>query len=107
MKYYLLLWIFVSLFLASCSNESPDINQNSVFDCFLEDDEFIGVCLNGSTIASPNETLRYASKATSNFDDISWTIENGGIEILDVEIEVTPDYILSIATLYFQQNFTE
>ncbi|MBC2844510.1 hypothetical protein [Winogradskyella flava] len=103
----LIVQIFILFFVSSCSDESVDEDIKNVFDCEFEDNaEFVGICLNGSTRASPGDELKYASKTTANFSEIIWEIESGSMEILDIENSIEDDNYKSIATIHFKEDFT-
>ena len=106
MKNHPLLWICLFALFFSCNDEPVENNLRSAFDCELNlDSDFIGICINGVEAAMANETLRYASKASAIFDEITWSINSGNLEIIEVETTVEEDYILSIAIITFAQDF--
>ncbi|WP_299113389.1 hypothetical protein [uncultured Winogradskyella sp.] len=100
--------LFLALFslILSCTKDSIDENFKNAFDCeFDSNPNFIGICLNGSTLALKNEVLTYASKSTSNFSEISWEIESGNMEILNIDASVENGVNKSIATIQFNSDF--
>ncbi len=107
---YLLLIALLG-FTVSCSTddngESIVENIKNVTDCGLSTDpQFIGLCMDGAESAIPNEVITYASKSTLNFSEISWIVESGSIEILNVENSITEGANKSIATIKFKSDFS-
>lgn len=107
------------LLVSSCSNNDDTEpifnNSKNVTDCSLSysanpNEYFIGVCVDGTNSALPNEVITFASKATPNFTEIVWTIESGSMELINIENSVENDIELgrlkSIATVQFNSNFT-
>lgn len=114
-----LLLLMSVLLTTSCSNnddtEITVVNLKNVTDCslsFSEDDNeyVVGICLDGTNSALPDETITFASKATPNFTDIIWTVESGSMEIMNVdnsiENSVEVGRIKTIATIKFNSNFS-
>jgi hypothetical protein len=107
MKTFYFTFLSLLLLTISCTkDETLDYNPKSVFDCEFDDNpNFIGICLNGSTNASPNESLVFASKATSNFTEISWEIQTGNMSIVSIETSLANDLPKSLATIQFNSDF--
>ncbi|TCK67381.1 hypothetical protein DFQ05_1155 [Winogradskyella wandonensis] len=107
-KYFTItLKLIILVLFISCSKDSIDNNINNAFDCQLDSDpDFIGICINGSTLANANETLIYASKSSSNFSEIIWEIQSGNMEIIAVENSFDGDLPKSLATIQFNSDFT-
>lgn len=114
---YLLLLLSI-LLTVSCSNDDDAgtvENLKNVTDCSLSysanpNEYLVGICLNGTNSAKPNETITFASKATANFSEIIWTIESGSMEIINVanstENIVEVGRIKTIATIKFNSDFS-
>ena len=106
MKKINLLLLMLLAITFSCTKDSIDENFKNTFDCeFDSNPNFIGICLNGSTLALRNEILTYASKSTSNFSEISWEIETGNMEILNIDESIENGINKSIATIEFKSDF--
>ena len=96
----------ILLMILNCAPEPVDKNYKNATDCtILDTEDFQGICLNGSKYASPNDVLTYASKVTSNYDRIEWSIENGNLSIQSIEETVEEGMLKSIATLQFKSTF--
>ncbi len=110
MRRVLRVFICITLLGAiSCESDASEIeiNSKSVTDCSLNSSpEVTGICLDGAKAVLSDETLTYASKATSNFTEIVWTIESGSIEILDIENSMDNGLLKSIATIKFDTDFS-
>ncbi|WP_435138274.1 hypothetical protein [Formosa sp. A9] len=117
MKNLPLYLLLVLSFVMSCSenddSSAPSINSKSVTDCdtAFNPNTISGICLNGAELASPNEIITYASKhATSHGisnPQFNWIIENGSIEILNIENSIVDAVTAkSIATIKFNSDFS-
>ena len=113
--FYLLLIVLVTL-TTSCSNndDSEPIIENlkNVSDCgiTIEPDTLVSICIDGTDLALPNETITFASTFYSKNDNPSdtqflWTIEYGNMEILNVENSIDGPIAKSIATIKFNSDY--
>lgn len=114
---YLILLLFFLLTSSCSNNDDTEIiveNSKNVTDCSLSysanpNEYVVGVCLDGTNLAIPNETVTFASKATPNFSEIVWTIESGNMEIINVENSIENDVesgrLKTIATIKFNSDF--
>jgi hypothetical protein len=101
--------VLMLLTIISCESDETEININpkSVTDCGLPTDpQFEGLCLDGATSVLPNEVITYASKYTTNYSEILWTIESGSIEILNIENSIVDGVNKSIVTIKFNFDFS-
>jgi len=107
---YLLLLLCFTFIISCSSDDESDLtleNSKNVTDCDLSTDPlFIGICLDGATAVLPNDRLTYASKSTSNFSEMIWTIESGSMEILTIENSISNGFNKSIATIKFNSDFS-
>ncbi len=114
------LLLSISLIIStSCSNNDttePTVeNLKNVTDCALnysadDNNYYIGICLDGTNSALPGETITFASKATANFSEIIWTVEEGNIDIINVENSMENSVeigrLRTVATLRFDADFS-
>jgi len=92
--------LLLILTISFTKEETLDFNTKSAFDCEFEDNpNFIGICLNGSTNANPNDKLVFACKATANLTEISWEIQTGNMSIISIETSLDNDLPKSLATI--------
>jgi len=115
---YAILMLFGLLITSCSSNDDDEIaieNLKNVTDCSLSfsanaNEDFVGICLDGTPFALPNETITFASKATPNFSEIVWTVESGSMEILNIENSIEddeePGRLKTIATIKFNSDFS-
>jgi hypothetical protein len=112
---YFLLLVFITL-TTSCSNDDdsePIIeNLKNVSDCgiTIEPDTLISICIDGTDLALPNETITFASTFYSKNDNPSdtqflWTVESGNMEILNIENSIDGTIAKSIATIKFNSDY--
>lgn len=106
-------FLFALMFLISCSSNDeaiildPADNSKSVADCgeaFVSPERNY-FCLGGAPEVLPGEILNYAFKHNSRNTDVTWSIESGEMEILNIETSVSGDFTISIATIKFDSDF--
>ena len=110
--------IFILIFLSCTSNddmpENQAINPISVTDCgelIIELDTTVGICVDGTDFALPDEIITFTSTFYSRGDSPSsshflWTIESGSMEILNVENRFDNLTAKSIATIQFNSDYS-
>jgi hypothetical protein len=112
---YLLLLVFITL-TASCSNndDSEPLIENlkNVSDCgiTIEPDTLVSICIDGTDLALPNETITFTATFYSKKDNPSdtqflWTVKYGNMEILNIEHSIGGTIAKSIATIKFNSNY--
>lgn len=110
--------LFLTLFF-SCSNseneltDNPADNPKSVTECEYNfpPNTLSGICLNGAELALPSEILTYTSTHVTSHGifnpQFTWTIENGSIEILNIENSIVNAVTSkSIVTVKFKADFS-
>ena len=103
---FYILGILAGLLLLSCTEDDINTEFRNATDCDLNPSPgFIGLCLNGSQFARPNDLLTYASKSTTNFSEIVWEITDGNMTIVSVENTTQANALKSVASIQFQDNF--
>ncbi|WP_103867473.1 hypothetical protein [Aquimarina sp. I32.4] len=97
----------------SDDDENQNVNPKSVTDCELtiEPTTSVSICVEGTDFALPNETITFASTFYSRNDiasnsQFSWTIESGGMKILNIENTFDGLIAKSIATIQFNSDYT-
>ncbi|MEZ4802661.1 MAG: hypothetical protein R2797_07780 [Gelidibacter sp.] len=114
-KVYVLCLVCVAL-IVSCSKteETEPIISNSkdVTDCGITIEPNLGVsiCLDGTDVASPNETIKFAASfylrnSTPYNSGFIWTIDSGNMEIVDIEHSMDGLIRKSVATIKFHEDF--
>ena len=109
--------IITLILFVSCStdsNETNDISENaaknpkSVSDCdqTASNSENNSLCLNGADFVQPSEVINYAFKTNSTDCSITWSVETGDFEILNIENNISGEFTISIATLKFDTSFS-
>ncbi|VXC32775.1 hypothetical protein [Maribacter litoralis] len=107
----ILLLAALVIFQFSCSSDDDDneasLNPKSFTSCDLGDfsPTSTKVCFNGTDFALPNETITFATEFNARVATITWTIESGSIEIINIEESATDSTLKSIATIKFNSDF--
>ncbi len=114
--------LMIVVFIFSCSNDNsiepivdstdPIINDSqSVTDCELPVTATVGICVDGTDFASPNEIITFASKLIPASNEASnnqflWSIVDGNMEILDIENSIDGVFAKSVVTIKFNSDFS-
>ena len=106
----ILLLAALVIFQFSCSSDDDNeasLNPKSFTSCDLGDfsPTSTKVCFNGTDFALPNETITFAMEFNARVATITWTIESGSIEIINIEESATDSTLKSIATTKFNSDF--
>ncbi|MDF4202762.1 hypothetical protein PXD56_07340 [Maribacter sp. SA7] len=107
----LLLLVAITAFQFSCSSDDNDneasLNPKSFTSCDLGDftPTSTKICFNGADFALPNETITFATEFNARVATITWTIESGNIEIINIDESATGSTLKSIATIKFNSDF--
>lgn len=108
--------IFLMGSVLSCSEESePEISNislKSVTTCEVEilPDLLVSWCMDGTNIASPNETITFVASLYSVNDNpidsvFTWEVESGDMEVINVDSQIDGEIARSIATIQFNSGF--
>ncbi|WP_318312228.1 hypothetical protein [Flagellimonas crocea] len=113
---FLLLIVFVTIIISCSKNDDSDLsitNLKSVTDCdiTIQPETLVSICVDGTDSALPDEVIKFVTTFYSKTDNastskISWTIESGNMEILDIENSIDGLLAKSIATIKFNSDFS-
>jgi len=107
--------LLIVVFIFSCTDDDSiesNINPKSVTDCELSETIDVGICVAGTDVASPNETIIFVSKFYSGSENvpsnsqISWEIEYGNMEIINIENSIDGLSAKSLVTIKFNSDFS-
>lgn len=115
-KNYFLLIILITTFISCSTNDEAEDEIEETADVLAYCDisttpESFGTCVGGPDFASTGDTLIFVSAFyQENINVVNpsfeWISEEGGMEIIDVEISINGFGARSIATVKFDENFT-
>ncbi|TYP69911.1 hypothetical protein [Aquimarina intermedia] len=118
MKRQLICLVTILFILSSCADdeniaEKQTTNKKNVTDCELtiEPNTLVSICVDGASVALPDEVITFASTFYSKNDDPAtsqflWTIESGSMQIMNIENTFDELIAKSIATIKFSSNYS-